>query len=366
MFEDVVVVLPSLNPDRRLVKVAGQLAGAGFRHIVIIDDGSDRGHKEPFAEAHAISGSHNLAHAENRGKGRALKTGFAFVLERFPLCRGVITVDGDGQHQIQDIVACGEALLAYPDSLVLGVRDFAARNAPLRSRFGNALTRMVFRAFCGMSVTDTQTGLRGIPFNLLRDFCDVEGERFEYETNVILAANRLGIPIAEVKISAVYLGKNETSHFRAVRDSIKVYGAIFPFMLNSLFSCALDISAFAEINYLLSGRMPAGERLFFATAAARSISASFNFLCNHLAVFRSKRKMRGTAGRYAALCLIQGTASYLLVFLITALYRDALGAQAAYKILVDIFLFFMSFQIQRVWVFGKGLTKPSSGRQRLG
>jgi putative flippase GtrA len=218
---------------------------------------------------------------------------------------------------------------------------------------GNALTKTVFRLFCGLNISDTQTGLRGIPIGALPHFCRVEGERFEYETNMLLAVKRLDIPIREVRISAVYLEKNESSHFRSIRDSIMIYAAIFPFMLSSIASAAVDIAAVSGLNFLLRGNVSIGHRIFIATAAARVISAVFNFLCNHLVVFHSGRRVKSTFMRYAVLCALQGLASYLLVYLLSELCFDGLGAETVYKIAVDFFLFFASYRIQRSWVFGR-------------
>ncbi|MDR1136826.1 MAG: glycosyltransferase family 2 protein [Synergistaceae bacterium] len=230
---DLVVVLPSFNPDEKLTGVLEGLTAAGFRHIVVVDDGSGGEHVALFSAAREQFGCDNPAHGENRGKGRALKTGFEFVLKHYPGCAGVITADGDGQHKICDIMACAEALLSSPDTLILGVRDIIGSVAPFRSRLGNRLTSMAFRVFCGMNISDTQTGLRGIPACALEKFRQVKGERFEYETNMLLSSGVLGIPIREVKIGAVYIDGNASSHFRAVRDSVKVYSAIFPFALRS-------------------------------------------------------------------------------------------------------------------------------------
>jgi glycosyltransferase involved in cell wall biosynthesis len=357
--ESLIIVLPSLNPDEKLNRVVEKLNAAGFRHIVLIDDGSDAGHKAPFEAARNSFGCAVLVHDENRGKGCALKTGFSYVLEHYPHCCGVITVDGDDQHQIQDIQECGEALLAQPDRLVLGVRDFSGSDAPFRSRFGNLLTRMIFRTFCGVNVSDTQTGLRGIPLEFLRYFLQVGGERFEYETNLLLSVSRLDIPIREVKISAVYLDKNASSHFRAIRDSIRVYAVIFPFMLSSIASAIVDTAIFTGLNFWLADDIQTGRRLFAATAAARVISAFLNFLCNHKVVFRSEHRMKKTLIRYAILCALQGLASYLLVFSFSVLCLDEPGAETVYKIITDIFLFFVSFQIQRSWVFGRTNTQNS-------
>ena len=146
----------------------------------------------------------------NRGKGGALKTAFAWFLEHTGEDLGVVTVDGDGQHTAADALRCARELEAHPDSLVLGVRQFDGADVPLRSRIGNQATIWCFRVLCGVGVSDTQTGLRSIGTDFLRALCTVPGDRYEFETNMLLATSRLGIPIREVPIRTVYLEQNAT------------------------------------------------------------------------------------------------------------------------------------------------------------
>ncbi|MDR1193895.1 MAG: bifunctional glycosyltransferase family 2/GtrA family protein [Peptococcaceae bacterium] len=350
--KNLTIVLPSLNPDEKLERVAGKLAAAGFRDIVIINDGSDEAHQAPFERAAREYGCLVLNHEVNKGKGRALKTGFAFVLANRPDTGGVITVDGDDQHQVEDILACGQALTAPGSGLILGVRDFSGRDVPWRSRLGNIITSFVFWAFCGLRVSDTQTGLRGIPPAWLQAFCQVPGERFEYETNMLLVARRRRIPIREVRISTVYWKKNASSHFRVIQDSLKIYGAIFRFLLSSLAASAVDLGTFTVLNLLLDGRLFLGRRLLIATAAARIVSGLFNYGCNHKIVFQSGEPVGKTFVRYGVLALSQAAVSYAAVYGLAALLPGGPLAELCFKIVVDLLLFLLSFQIQRRWVFG--------------
>ncbi|MCL1849171.1 MAG: glycosyltransferase family 2 protein [Clostridiales bacterium] len=225
-FESIAIVVPSLNPDEKLFQVVRKLVGAGFSRIVVVNDGSDEAHMAPFAQVESLAECHVLTHEVNKGKGRALKTAFAYLLEAYPDIAGVVTVDGDDQHQTVDVAACAEAIGGRPGSLILGVRDFGASNVPLRSRLGNRFTCLIFRVFCGLRITDTQTGLRAIPAKLLDVFRRTDGERFEYETNMLLDAGKNHIPIHEVGISTVYIEGNESSHFRVLQDSWRIYRAI--------------------------------------------------------------------------------------------------------------------------------------------
>ena len=225
--QEVAIVLPSLDPDEKFSRVVDGLVESGFEHIVIVDDGSDAAHQSWFDKAAAYPQCTVLHHGVNKGKGRALKTAFRHVLEQLPELKGVITIDGDGQHLTGDILACGRRMLAEGDKVVLGCRDFDLPGVPPRSVAGNKTTSRMFRLFYGIKLSDTQTGLRAIPRAFLERFCAIEGERFEYETNMLLQMKHAGIRFLEQPIETVYDPEDYSSHYNAVKDSWKIFKIMF-------------------------------------------------------------------------------------------------------------------------------------------
>ena len=220
--ERVAVILPSLDPDAKFSGVVNGLVENGFRHIVIVDDGSDEAHQHFFEEAAHHPQCTVLHHGVNKGKGRALKTAFEHVRRELPQLEGVITIDGDGQHLLPDIVACAERMLAEGDKVVLGCRDFDAPGVPPRSVAGNKTTNRLFKLFYGITISDTQTGLRAIPGRFLDRFCEMEGERFEYETNMLLQMKKQHIVFVEQPIATVYDPEDYSSHYNALKDSWRI------------------------------------------------------------------------------------------------------------------------------------------------
>ena len=105
------VIIPSLNPDNKLVAVVDALLEEGFKDIIIVNDGSDEEHMAPFNEVAAHSECTILTHEVNKGKGRGLKTAFEFCLENRKDIDGVVTVDGDNQHRAKDIKKCSETMV---------------------------------------------------------------------------------------------------------------------------------------------------------------------------------------------------------------------------------------------------------------
>ena len=171
------VVLPSLDPDEKLNAVIDGLLKYGFTDIILVNDGSRAENLHYFTDAAAAHPEiHFLQHEVNRGKGAALKTAFTWFLANRPDGLGVVTVDGDNQHHPADTRACCERMLET-GHIVLGCRDFTLDNVPARSRFGNHVTSAVFRRFVGMTVSDTQTGLRAIPRDALEILTAVKGQR---------------------------------------------------------------------------------------------------------------------------------------------------------------------------------------------
>ena len=221
--EAVAVVLPSLDPDEKFAGVVDGLVEDGFEHIVIVDDGSDAAHQLWFEKAAAHPQVTVLHHGVNKGKGRALKTAFTHVKNELPALAGVITIDGDGQHLLPDIVACAERMLDAGDKVVLGCRDFDAPGVPPRSVAGNKTTNRMFKLFYGITISDTQTGLRAIPAQFLDRFIAMEGERFEYETNMLLQMKKQGIAFVEQPIETVYDPEDYSSHYNAVKDSWRIF-----------------------------------------------------------------------------------------------------------------------------------------------
>ena len=217
------IVLPSLDPDRKFDAVVQGLVEAGFAHIVIVDDGSDAAHQIHFEQAAQHPCCRVLHHGVNKGKGRALKTAFRCVLDEYPEVEGVVTIDGDGQHLLKDIIACGERMLSEGDKVVLGCRDFDLPGVPPRSVAGNKTTSRMFRLIYGIKLSDTQTGLRAIPRRFLEEFCEMEGERFEYETNMLLMMRRRGIRFVEQPIATVYDPEDYSSHYHAIKDSWRIF-----------------------------------------------------------------------------------------------------------------------------------------------
>ena len=351
------MIIPSYQPDEKLIATLKGIYELGFDDVIVVNDGSDPDKQKYFDEAVSL-GATVLVHPRNRGKGAALRTAFAWFIENRKDREGAVTADADGQHRPADILACAEKMLAEGDKLVLGVRDFSQPDVPKRSRTGNRITSLSFLIFCGLRISDTQTGLRAFPAAILPDMLKVDGDRYEYETNMLLSLKGYGIGHCEQKIETVYIEENKSSHFRPVRDSIRIYSLILKFVASSTLATVIDLGAFYLLQKFLAPVLPGllGKAdTIVCTAIARFISTLVNFVLNRRVVFKSELPVGRTLARYYALAipvmLVSGGSVTLL--------RKLLGAGGAFiitciKCVIDTTLYFVNFRVQRVWVFARG------------
>lgn len=347
MLDNIYIIIPSLNPDNKLKKTVEGMLNTGFSHILLVDDGSDSEHKKYFPEEN--ENITVLTHKTNLGKGAALKTAFNYILDNVPDACGVITVDGDGQHTPEDTLKCADELEKKNGAVILGCRDFSGKDVPKRSRFGNKTTSFVFKLLCGISVSDTQTGLRAFPRSVLSELIKIKGERFEYETNMLLVLSRKGISFKEVKISTVYLEENASSHFRPIRDSIRIYHFILSFFMSSAISTVIDIVLFYILSRILSDALGTATVLA-ATVPARAVSSFTNYIINKQKVFNSE-KIENSVLKYYALAIPQMLVSALIVTILKSIFTAGSFVSTIIKMIVDTVLFFISYRIQNCWVF---------------
>lgn len=349
MFDDIFLLIPALDPDERLLRLAAELKGCGFDNILIVNDGSDKSCREYFEKARSEYGCIIFEHYRNYGKGRALKNGFNHILSGYPGIKGIITVDSDGQHRTEDVVKCAEILNRNADKnvIVLGCRDFSEKNIPPRSKFGNNLTKRVLRYLCGINVSDTQTGLRGFTRRSADLYLDTAGERYEYEMNMIIESESNNTDIIEYKIETIYIDNNASSHFNPLKDSLRIYRQFFKYMIASLSSFVIDISLFHVFAGVLSVVFPV-YYIFISTYGARFVSSVFNFLINHNKVFNSKAPLTSSAVRYICLAVVQAGVSAAVVSLISKGFGFN---ETIVKIFTDTVLFIFSYKIQQIFVF---------------
>jgi putative flippase GtrA len=335
---DICAIIPCYNEAStigRIVRATRVYAGL----VIVVDDGS---HDQTGASA-AAAGALVIRHGRNLGKGAALKTGFNHALVAWPEATGIVTADADGQHAAADILRVAERLAANPDHLVLGVRAFAGK-VPLRSRVGNNVTRWVFRAFTGIQLLDTQTGLRGWPRAYCMDSLPIAINGYDFELECLLRAkHRAGrtVPIAQVPIKTIYHGAEGVSHFNPLRDSTRIYFVFLRYCGASVLAAILDSAMFSAV-YAGTANMALSQ------VAGRCLAVAVAFLIARNIVFRSDASIGRSLAKYLSLVTVMGFVSYAFIrFLHQRFGFPVLGA----KLAAEGLLFVANFTIQRELVF---------------
>lgn len=336
-----IVIIPALNPDRCLRDIVDRNWELE-NQIILVDDGSDESYYQFFWEL--SEKCIVLHHDKNRGKGEAVKTALQYIKEELWECSVIGIMDADGQHLADDMAKLLIKASGNPKALVLGCRTMDY-TVPWKSKVGNQLTKKVFQLTTGVQVSDTQTGLRAFSSDLLEFMLDIPGARYEYEMNMLVICAKQRIEMIEVPIQTIYHDQdNSCSHFRKVRDSLRIYRNLLKFSLVSFSSFLLDYILFMFLIFLFP------ETVWAAAAAnigARVFSAGYNYMMNCHVVFHQKDTMK-TIVEYLLL------AGIVLIFNNIVLQMFIYGLHIEIhlaKVMTEIFLFLISWIVQKKIIF---------------
>ncbi len=258
-----------------------------------------------------------VKHHINLGQGRAFKSGFNYFLGKYLSnddIIGIIECDCDGQHILEDVNACAELLRKHPEDFIIGTRDFSSKNVPFRSRFGNKVTSFIFKVFCGLNITDTQTGLKGIPKAFISRLMETPGERFEYASSVLLETKKAGLKIVSFPIHTIYIDGNKTSHFNPLLDSIRIYSLIIKSFISSMSASVIDLLLFWLFVSVTKNKIY--MYVMLSTYLAKIISCAYSYLVNKNLVFENRERGFPPLARWIILCILQATISGMLTFVL--------------------------------------------------
>jgi len=223
----IAVIVPALNPLPSLIDYIKELLQLEIESIIIVNDGSDAKYQTIFNELKKLEKCIVMDHDTNRGKGRALKTGFTFCLRNLPEVKSVLTVGAHGQHKIQDVEQLIHNAKLFSDGIILGVRDFHSKEVPLKNRLGNSAASILFELLFHKRILDTQTGLRCIPKQALHWLLKVPGESFSYDSNMLVEAIKRQFPIYEIPIGHMRLKKNAIISYDEITNIKKLIDQMF-------------------------------------------------------------------------------------------------------------------------------------------
>jgi glycosyltransferase involved in cell wall biosynthesis len=218
-------VIPAYNPGPGLTPVL-QAAGRelGQDAVIVVDDGAQDG----AGERARAAGVRVITHPVNRGKGAALRTGFAAALAAG--AEWVFTLDADGQHDPAEMPAFLAAAKSGGADLWIGDRMRNTADMPWLRRLANQSTSSIISALAGQPIADSQSGYRLIGAPVLRAL-DLRFDRFEAESEILIKASRAGFRIGAVSIRTIYGEERSTIH--PIRDTVRFISLVLKLWLHS-------------------------------------------------------------------------------------------------------------------------------------
>ncbi|MDO8399636.1 MAG: glycosyltransferase [Bradyrhizobium sp.] len=336
--QPILFLFPSYQPTVLFCELLERFRQIDPSPIVVVDDGSGPAYDELFRRAARVSDTVVLKNAVNLGKGAALKHGINHILVNYPDCIGVVTADADGQHAVEDILKVANELRSLPGEAIFGSRSFK-RDVPFRSKIGNIISRYVYRFLIGLNLSDTQTGLRGIPRRLGELSLGIRANRYEFETEQLIILTNERIGFREIPIQTIYIDDNRESHFRPLYDSLKIYFVLLRYALASVAAAATDLVTF----WIIFGST---QQILLSNMSARMISLWVQLALLQSFVFRRKISVRIFV-EYIGLVLVSGLLSSALQIQLLQLVNVPLLT----KIVADTLVFLFNFLFIRDFIF---------------
>jgi hypothetical protein len=332
-------IIPSLNPDDNLIKLVHNLLSVSNNKIFIVNDGSKDNSNFIFNKIKNISSKriYLLENAINMGKGASLKMVFNFILTKFPLIEGVVTLDSDGQHLIKDCIRILEELKKDNKAFVLGYRTFS-KDIPLKSYIGNNISKFIYKLVLGRNFKDTQTGLRGLSRSFMIECLRIKSNRFEFETEQLALSVNHNINIIEIPIETIYIENNKASSFKPFVDSFKIYFVLFRYGLSSMLTAITDF-----IVFLIALQFESS--ILVANMLARTVALFVQFKLLNVLVFKTNATIKNFLFYILYVYLVG------MISIFVQLQLSNLLTEVQSKIIVEVALFFINFTFLRLFIF---------------
>jgi glycosyltransferase involved in cell wall biosynthesis len=222
------VLVPTYDNPRTVAEVVrGALAHCP--RVVLVDDGSGPEAARAIDELAALPGVSLVRHERNRGKGKALKS--AFQRARALGCTHGLAIDADGQHPLEQVPTFLARAEQRPEALLIGDRDLAAAGAGRGSTWGRKNSNFWTWVETGRWIPDTQSGFRLYPLDATLAL-GARGERFAFETEVLILAVRAGLPVLSVPVRIYNPPPHlRQSHFRGISDTTRIVLTVIRLLL---------------------------------------------------------------------------------------------------------------------------------------
>ncbi len=347
-------MIPAYNPPEDLLIHLKELRDHGFADIILVDDGSDADRQNVFEQAERIN-CVVIRNPNTRGKGNALKAGFAYYLDHDRgKYDGIITLSANVRFPVESVEHVAEGLQKERENgtqgLVLGSRDFSDAGLPRASRFGSKISQFISNVLLGIHLKDCMTGLRGIPDTQVELCLGIPGSGYEYETSMVLQFENIGYREVEARTLPAPPGAERV--YRRGKDTFYIVLTMMKrFLMFTAVSVSVsifDIFLFWIFTEYVFTDVP--FCIIWSTILARIISATVNYIVNRQVVFQTNEDRRKSAAQFLVLSIAQCLTSALLVYL---LEKISSGNAVGLKVLVDVMLFFVNYKVQQKFIFVK-------------
>ena len=214
----ILVLIPCYNENRSITDVVGT-ARKYVEDVLVVDDGSS----DETAQLAENAGAKVISHSENKGKGQALRTGFDYFLKGN--WDAVVTVDGDGQHSLDEIPSFIKEAEKDELDIIIGCRMKDLKDMPLIRILVNKFTSLVVSMLSRQKIVDSQSGFRLIKRSVLENV-QLSTSNFDTESEILVGAARKGYRVGEIVVKTIYKGE-EISKIKPMRDTIRFFRLVF-------------------------------------------------------------------------------------------------------------------------------------------
>ena len=340
-----VIIIPAFKPSEDLPAYCIELKNLeNLFKIIIVNDGSPDSFNRIFDRCSQVDKVDLIHFQHNRGKGAAIKAAVerAIQYDKKEKIVSIITVDSDGQHNLNDVTKLSNEALINPNSLILGVRKFDGE-VPLKSKIGNYLTAKILRVFFELKTAgDSQTGLRAIPMNLSKKIIEAKGQKYEFETEMLLIARNQNIDILNIPIDTIYIDNNKLSSFRPFKDSLRIYLVLLKYGLSSMIAILCEFLIFVSFN-MYSDLNP-----LYSNIISRASSIFIHYQLIKILPFRGRQISDYGSFKYVMLAI-----SNSIVVGIFLNYQQESANLILIKAFFDSLLFLINFLIINFFIFKK-------------
>lgn len=348
------ILIPAYRPDNSLLRLVRELDSMNLRRVVIVDDGSGAEFARFFDSLSNEYGCRVVHHSVNLGKGRAIKTGFNYILCHYPDAIGCVTTDCNGSFVPQDIKKIFDSLLENPGELIMGKRVLeGSQDYVGKAVTGYKVLQLSFKYLVGVEIHDPQCVLRGIPISYMKKLMTVWGEGYEYDTKMITSCKKFGVSLREIQLQTRYEKRRNVYKYRTIKDNIPIYLTFASYIFTSIIATIVDLFLFQTLKGLFNNIKvldDTGMYIPIATGLARTVSAFVNYRLNLRLVFRSKKNSIKTLRKWITLVIVQAALSAAGVTIIHTLLPWS--EEVLIKVPVDFILFFLSYYVAKEKVYG--------------